>query len=309
MELKDRFEDKDVLVKALLHQKLVENDKEMAHDIAVRGKLVQFANGDTIIEQDGYDRDVFFIIAGKVSLSVHGNQLPYNRGDGISIGEMSALDATLPRSASVKALTDTVTVKLTASDFNELVNKYPKIYKLLAEDLSQRLYQRNELIATQNARPKLFIISTKESLNIAKEVKLQLDYEDIDVTIWNENGVFNPGEYTIEALERVVQQSDFGLAILQDDDTTISRNIEQRAPRDNVVFELGLFMGLLTRKRTFIALPRGKDLKLASDLKGLTCFEYKTTSESKSDVSNLVFQLNNVITKLGKRDKLDVCRY
>ncbi len=305
MELKDRFKEKEVLINALLPQRLVEHDQQMAGDIAEQGELVQFANGDTIIEQGGYDQDVFFIIAGEVSLLVHGNQFPYTRKAGISIGEMSALDATQPRSATVKALTETVTLKLTATAFNQLADKYPKIHRLLAVDLSQRLNQRNELIEKQNEKPKLFIISTVESLDIARDIKAQLDYDDVEVTIWNETSVFNGGDYTIEALERAVKESDFGIAILQDDDIIVSREIEKRGPRDNVVFELGLFMGLLTRRRTFIALPRGVDQKLASDLRGITPLEYKINSDKTHDVSNLVHGLRNTIRRLGIRDKLE----
>ena len=305
MELKDRFKEKEVLINALLPQRLVEHDQQMAGDIAEQGELVQFANGDTIIEQGGYDQDVFFIIAGEVSLLVHGNQFPYTRKAGISIGEMSALDATQPRSATVKALTETVTLKLTATAFNQLADKYPKIHRLLAVDLSQRLNQRNELIEKQNEKPKLFIISTVESLDIARDIKAQLDYDDVEVTIWNETSVFNGGDYTIEALERAVKESDFGVAILQDDDIIVSRDTEQRGPRDNVVFELGLFMGLLTRRRTFIALPRGVDQKLASDLRGITPLEYKINSDKTHDVSNLVHGLRNTIRRLGIRDKLE----
>lgn len=305
MELKDRFKEKEVLINALLPQRLVEHDQQMAGDIAEQGELVQFANGDTIIEQGGYDQDVFFIIAGEVSLLVHGNQFPYTRKAGISIGEMSALDATQPRSATVKALTETVTLKLTATAFNQLADKYPKTHRLLAVDLSQRLNQRNELIEKQNEKPKLFIISTVESLDIARDIKAQLDYDDVEVTIWNETSVFNGGDYTIEALERAVKESDFGIAILQDDDIIVSREIEKRGPRDNVVFELGLFMGLLTRRRTFIALPRGVDQKLASDLRGITPLEYKINSDKTHDVSNLVHGLRNTIRRLGIRDKLE----
>ena len=305
MELKDRFKEKEVLINALLPQRLVEHDQQMAGDIAEQGELVQFANGDTIIEQGGYDQDVFFIIAGEVSLLVHGNQFPYTRKAGISIGEMSALDATQPRSATVKALTETVTLKLTATAFNQLADKYPKIHRLLAVDLSQRLNQRNELIEKQNEKPKLFIISTVESLDIARDIKAQLDYDDVEVTIWNETSVFNGGDYTIEALERAVKESDFGIAILQDDDIIVSREIEKRGPRDNVIFELGLFMGLLTRRRTFIALPRGVDQKLASDLRGITPLEYKINSDKTHDVSNLVHGLRNTIRRLGIRDKLE----
>lgn len=305
MELKDRFKEKKVLARALMSQKLVEHDLEMAEYLAEQGELVQFAPGDTIIDQGGYDQDVFFIIAGEVSLLVKGNQFPYTREEGISIGEMSALDPTQPRSATVKALTDTVTLKLTATAFNDLADKYPKIHRLLAVDLAQRLVQRNELIEKQNEKPKLFIISTVEALNIARDIKAQLDYDDVDVTIWNETSVFNGGDYTLEALERVVKESDFGIAILQDDDIIVSRDTEQRGPRDNVIFELGLFMGLLTRKRTFIALPRGVMQKLASDLAGLTPFEYKTDINKNHDVSNLVHGLRNTIRRLGIRDKLE----
>ena len=71
MELKDRFKEKEALIQALLPQMLVEHDRQMAEDIAEVGELVQFTNGSTIIEQGGYDQDVFFIIAGEVSLLVH----------------------------------------------------------------------------------------------------------------------------------------------------------------------------------------------------------------------------------------------
>lgn len=307
MHLKDRFRERTVLIDALLPQTLVQHDKQMAEEIAEHGELVEFAEGEAILTQGDYDQDVFFIIAGEVSLFVHGNKFPYTRKAGISIGEMSALDATQPRSATAIANTTTVAVKVNAKTFNELAQKYPKIYQLLAVDLSQRLNQRNELIDKQNEKPKLFIISTVESLNIARDIKVQLDFDDVDVTIWNDTNVFNGGDYTLEALERVVEESDFGLAILQDDDVILSREVEQRAPRDNVIFELGLFMGLLTRKRTFIALPRGVEQKLASDLRGLTPFEYKITSKTDYDVSNLAHSLRKAITKLGKRDKLDMC--
>ena len=45
--------------------------------------------------------------------------------------------------------------------------------------------------------------------------------------------------------------------------------------RDNVLFELGLFMGKLTRYRTILVHPKVKDLKLPSDLQGLTLASYE----------------------------------
>lgn len=306
MQLKDRFKDKQVLIETLLPQKLVEHDLERATDISERGELVQFANGDTIIEQGSYEQDVYFLIAGEVSLLVHGNQFPYTRKAGISVGEMAALNPTLPRSATVKALSDTVALKLSSESFKEVVDKYPKIYELLANDLAERLNQRNELIEKQNEKPKLFIISTIEALDIARDIKAELDYDNIEVTIWNETNVFNGGEYTLDVLEQAVKESDFGIAILKDDDIIESRGVVQKGPRDNVIFELGLFMGLLTRRRTFIALPRDVEQKLASDLRGITPLEYKVNG-SNHDVTNLVHRLRTNIKSLGIRDKLQQC--
>ena len=68
---------------------------------------------------------------------------------------------------------------------------------------------------------------------------------------------------------------------MQGDDLTTSRGVEYSAPRDNVIFELGLFMGHLSRSRTLIAVPQGGKVKLASDLQGLTILDYKIESDQK----------------------------
>jgi hypothetical protein len=53
-----------------------------------------------------------------------------------------------------------------------------------------------------------------------------------------------------------------------------SRDTAVFGPRDNAVFELGLFMGRLGRARTFVVRPSGNALKLPSDLAGLTTAAY-----------------------------------
>lgn len=303
MSLINRFEDKTTLLQEIFKQRLVQNNKTIAEKILADGQLVEFAIGKDIITQNDYDQDVFFIIAGEANIIINGNTLNYTRSAGVSIGEMSVVNPSEPRLATIRAKTIVVAVKINAACFQELMGLDSNIAILLAKDMAGRLSQRNNLLDECNHRSKLFIISTAESLSIAKSVKVALDHEDIDVTIWSEDGVFNGGEYTLEVLEREIKTSDFGIAILHPDDITISRGIEENSPRDNVIFELGLFMGLLKRQRTFIALPRGIQQKMASDLRGLTPFEYKF-SNNRADVSTLAIKLAEQIKVLGPRDKL-----
>ena len=100
---------------------------------------------------------------------------------------------------------------------------------------------------------------------------------------------FNPGTSTLERLLELTQEVDFAAFVFaQDDWTTSSPSASsqpgpgQAAPRDNVVFEAGLFGGVLGMRRTFILHASGA--KLPSDLLGLTCVRYPgemTPSEMK----------------------------
>jgi len=92
--------------------------------------------------------------------------------------------------------------------------------------------------------------------------------------MWSDDHIFPPGGYPIEAPERGVNESDLGIAIAQPDDLVRSRDRTQSTPRDNVIFELGFFMSRLGRARTLLPVPRGEDVKLPSDFKGLTPLVY-----------------------------------
>ena len=133
--------------------------------------------------------------------------------------------------------------------------------------------QRNSLVRCSNERPVLFVISSKEALPIAQEIQLALSH-DMLVVVWPD-GVFFASGYPLEALEAALADADFALAIAQPDDVVTSRGEDQPAPRDNVVFELGFFMGHLGRRRTLLLQPAVQPLKLPSDLQGLTAINYR----------------------------------
>ena len=118
-------------------------------------------------------------------------------------------------------------------------------------------------------KPKVFVGSSKESLNIAKAVQENLEY-DADVTIWSQDS-FQLSTYALDSLIEVLNKVDFGIFILGLDDVVMLRGKEYKSPRDNIILELGLSIGSLGKAKTFIIHPRDiDDLRLPTDLLGLT---------------------------------------
>ncbi len=132
-------------------------------------------------------------------------------------------------------------------------------------------------------KPRIFIGSSVESLHIADAVNKNLDHE-AEVTIWRE-GTFKIGSSTLEALETKAKSVDFSLFIFSPDDITLIRKKEEAVARDNVVFELGLFIGTLGKERCFILKPRDIDLHFPSDLAGIIIEDYESNRSDNDLVS------------------------
>ena len=120
---------------------------------------------------------------------------------------------------------------------------------------------------------RVFIICSVESLKIARSIQNALEHDPFNVIIWTD-GVFKVATYPVEALEVELDNADFAIAIAHADDKTLSRDTEWPSPRDNVVFELGLFLGRLGRSRAVLMEPRDGEVKLPSDLAGITTIPY-----------------------------------
>ncbi|MEM7186000.1 MAG: nucleotide-binding protein [Bacteroidota bacterium] len=116
-------------------------------------------------------------------------------------------------------------------------------------------------------KPKVFIGSSVEGLNVAEEVFAQI-MDKCEVTMWK-HGLFLPGLYPMEVLEKQLKSNQFAILVATPDDKLEKRSESFEAMRDNVLFEFGLFTGLLGRKRTFLLMPKNSLLNIPSDLAGL----------------------------------------
>src|SRR6185295_19029757 len=125
-------------------------------------------------------------------------------------------------------------------------------------------------------KPRIFLGSSGKQEKLLHALTHGL--EDIaHVDPWTTS--FNPGTTTLDRLVELAHEVGFAAFVFARDDWTASNvsaspsaEAGQASPRDNVVFEAGLFGGVLGMRRTFILHANGA--KLPSDLLGLTCIRY-----------------------------------
>ncbi|OAJ60780.1 cyclic nucleotide-binding protein [Paraburkholderia ginsengiterrae] len=272
--MKERFEgehNRDLLIQTLSVQRAIGGNRELASEIAGLANLMDVEAGQVVIEQNDRTTDVYFALTGSFDIVINGRTIKRVH-EGHCFGEMAALSPQ-PRSATVRAAEASVVAMLPGPTLLELGRKYPDIYLSLARDLAKRLLERNALIAAPRTKTKVFVISSTEALAIAQNVEEALKHEDVVVRLWTD-GVFKVANYTLEDLEAELDASDFAVAIAHPDDKVEFRDEDWPAPRDNVVFELGYFMGRLGRTRAILMEPQGQKVKLPSDLAGITTIRY-----------------------------------
>lgn len=271
----DRFQGeagRGSLIDAMLQQQIVIGDRDLAQELADRAELIEVSEGEAIISQGGDDNDLFLIVAGSFRIIVNGRDVA-SRGRGDHVGEMVVVEPSQRRSADVVAAETALVAKLTHADVTDLASRHPNIYRVIARTLARRLLERNKLVGQHREKIRVFIICSVEALTVGRTIENAFAHDDFVVRLWT-NDVFKVASYALESLETEVDDSDFAIAIAHSDDVTLFRDQEWPAPRDNVVFELGLFMGRLGRKRAILMEPREDKVKLPSDLSGITTIPY-----------------------------------
>lgn len=260
------------LIDAMLQQHIVSGNRDLAEELADRAELIDVAEGEAIILQGGDDNDLFLIVAGSFRIVVNGRDVA-SRGRGDHVGEMVVVEPSQRRSADVVASEPALVAKFSYADISDIASRHSDIYRVIARTLARRLLERNKLVGQHREKIRVFIICSVEALAVGRIIENAFAHDDFVVRLWT-NDVFKVASYALESLEAEVDDSDFAIAIAHSDDVTLFRDQEWPAPRDNVVFELGLFMGRLGRKRAILMEPREDKVKLPSDLSGITTIPY-----------------------------------
>jgi hypothetical protein len=150
-------------------------------------------------------------------------------------------------------------------------------------------------------KPRIFLGSSGKQAKLLNAITRGL--EDVaDVEPWTTT--FNPGRSTLDRLVELSQEVDFAAFMFAQDDWTTADESEsgQASPRDNVVFEAGLFGGALGIRRTFIL--HANDSKLPTDLLGLTAVRYDPAA-GPAEVRAINQKLRKAIETEGRRSAVE----
>jgi hypothetical protein len=148
-------------------------------------------------------------------------------------------------------------------------------------------------------KPRIFLGSSGQQAKFLESLTRGLGHV-ADVEPWTTT--FNPGTSTLERLVELTREVDFAAFVFAQDDWTSQGDAPgQASPRDNVVFEAGLFGGVLGMRRTFILHANGA--KLPTDLLGLTCVRYAETTST--EIKTINQKLRHAIEHEGRLARIE----
>ena len=290
------------LIAALADQKLVLGDQLLAERLADRVELSEAPAGTVIIEQDDATNDLYFILVGSFDVAVN-SRVVNRRQPNDHVGEMAAIEPRLRRSATLVATEPAVVAKLSEPHLSQIGDEFPKVWRTLARVLATRLSERNALVPASREAIRVFLIRSAEALPIARAIENSFEHDPFKIMLWT-HGTFRASSYPVESLEAELDRSDFAIAIAHPDDITQSRDATSPSPRDNVIFELGMFIGRLGRKRSFLLEPRDEKVKLPSDLSGITTLPYRfEASEPERTIAPVCNRMRTLFQEMGAKQQ------
>ena len=157
-------------------------------------------------------------------------------------------------------------------------------------------------------KPRIFLGSSGKQTKLLQALTRGLEGV-AQVEPWSTS--FNPGTTTLERLIELSRQVDFAAFVFARDDwtstgasATPATEAGQASPRDNVVFEAGLFGGTLGMRRCFILHANGA--KLPSDLLGFTCIRYGEAATA-AEMRAINQKLRTAIEGGGRVARIEGC--
>jgi hypothetical protein len=158
-------------------------------------------------------------------------------------------------------------------------------------------------------QPRVFLGSSSEAKDqgIPEAFAKILRAVKADVVPWWLAREFSVAPTIIDGLRGATEKYDFAFFILTPDDSIESRGQKGKSARDNVLFEMGLFLGVLGWDRVKAVVLEGKKarekVKIPSDLGGVIVNRFTATDADNllSSADEAAEPLKEAIKNLGRR--------
>jgi hypothetical protein len=129
-------------------------------------------------------------------------------------------------------------------------------------------------------KSRIFIASSSRALVLAEQLREQVRSDYCDGVLWTDESRGKESATIIEMLESATRHYDFAVVVLTEDDVMKAPGGDVSKARDNCIFEAGLFMAAIGRKRCFIVSSvNPKDLP--TDLGGVLFLPFKEPGQLK----------------------------
>ncbi|HAA17104.1 MAG TPA: hypothetical protein DCE41_37490 [Cytophagales bacterium] len=146
---------------------------------------------------------------------------------------------------------------------------------------------------------RVYIGSSTEGSGVLQLVERVLD-DQFDVRAWNRDNMFRPNENFLQSLLNVSKTVDYAVLIATKDDFLETRGVRVPSMRNNVLFEMGLFLGHLGQRNTFLLVENEVEIPL--DLQGITLLRFN--SESEIEIGAIAEKLSHDIQEDAKFSRL-----
>ena len=304
-DLSDKFcgpENRATLIRALRMMNLVDDSKALAEDIADHAAIVCSQPGETVIVQSENDDDMHFILAGKLQVLVDNEEIAL-LGVGNHVGELALIDPRAVRSATVRALRESVTAKLSEEELSEMGRRHPFLWRRMSQVLGDRLRAESRHVRLPNPRPKVFLTASPAGLAIAQALQGKLQEADLIATTWLAGNELVDDQIPLRGLEESSASADFGMVVVAPGDSARGDEPRRIAPRERLFLQCGICLGGFGASRCVILAPEGLTPPLESEALGLPTLTYSLgdPQEISASLDALSRNLVEAINRLGPR--------
>jgi hypothetical protein len=145
----------------------------------------------------------------------------------------------------------------------------------------------------------IFIGSSAEGLKYIEEIKGYLESIG-DFITWTT--AFTQNKSALDSLVKKTKLTDYAILIATCDDVTLKRGNLETTPRDNIIFEFGLFVGATGIDRAYLLVEEGA--KLPTDLEGIVVSEFSNDSAKHNSLEKRCAEISQAIRKEEESSKL-----